>query len=77
MRWTVVALMAALGMAFSMGMAGSAEAAKASKAPKAKQCQAADLTGKKVTFRCGADEKCCWQPIIQQGSCVPASGVCL
>jgi hypothetical protein len=77
MRWTVIALMAALGMVLSMGTGGSAEAAKKAKAPKAKQCQATDLAGKKTTFRCGADEKCCWQPIIQQGSCVPASGVCL
>jgi hypothetical protein len=73
MRW-IVAVIALIAFAMAMNIGSPAEAAKA---PKAKQCLATDAAGKKISFRCAADEKCCWQPIIQKAACIPATGICL
>ena len=35
------------------------------------------LGGAKVTFKCKADEKCCFDAVMGSGTCVAATGVCL
>jgi hypothetical protein len=74
MRWIVsIAAAAALMGTFAVAV----PTADAKKAPTKKQCMATTNTGKKVSFTCAAAEKCCWQPLIQKGACVPAPGICL
>lgn len=76
-RWLAIlgcALAVTLSVSFAVPSGFEAEAAKKAKS---KQCQASDNAGKKVKFKCGADEKCCWDAVLNKGNCVPASGVCL
>lgn len=69
----------ALVVAVTVAMAGSmvfAAVAEAKK-PKAKLCLATDNSGKKVSFKCAADEKCCWAQSTNKAACVKAPGICL
>lgn len=70
----IMSLAAAAAIAVSFGLAAPVEAAKK---PMNKQCLATDSAGKKLSFKCSAAEKCCWQPLIQKAACVPATGICL
>jgi hypothetical protein len=74
MRW-IVSLAAAAALVGTFAIA--VPTAEAKKKPMNKQCMATNSAGKKVSFSCGAAEKCCWQPVIQKAACVPAPGVCL
>ena len=66
----------AAAMALAVGFTVATIATEA-EAAKNKMCKAATMDGKKVSFKCAASEKCCWQPILQKGACVPANGICL
>jgi hypothetical protein len=68
-------------LAIAVAVAGlfafAAPSADAKKKPMNKQCMATTLAGAKTTFKCGAAEKCCWQPLLSKGMCVPANSICL
>jgi hypothetical protein len=51
--------------------------AHAAKKPMSKSCKATGLDGKKVKFKCSAKETCCFDPILNKGTCVSAPGICL
>ncbi len=74
MRTIIAAVMA---VAVGITITTVASPAEAAKKGKNKQCMATNAAGKKVSFKCAASEKCCWQPLIQKGACVPANGICL
>ena len=80
MRWiSALALAAAIGLVMSMAIATDADAqkAKASKF-KNKMCTGTELVSqKKVSFKCKAEEKCCFDAVLGKGNCVAAGGVCL
>ena len=77
MRWiSAVAMTVALALALSFSVSTEAEAKKKSKAPKAKLCQATSIDKKKVSFRCKANESCCYDGLMAKGNCVPAGQVC-
>lgn len=71
-----IALAAALGLAFAMPMGSEAEAAKKKATPKNKLCTATTIDNKKVSFKCKASEKCCFDGLMAKGNCVAASSVC-
>ena len=72
MRW-ISAL--ALGVALEFAM--PVTSAEAGKKPMSKMCMGTDLAGKKISFKCSATEKCCFDAIMGKGTCTPAGGVCL
>lgn len=73
MRWILaIAAAAALSFAIPSGME-----AVAAKKPMNKLCAGQTLGGAKVTFKCKADEKCCFDAVMGSGTCVAATGVCL
>lgn len=78
MRWMgVTALGAALVLAFSLPMSSDAEASKRkASAQKAKMCTGTTFDGKKVSFRCKANESCCFDGLMAKGNCVPKGQVC-
>lgn len=50
---------------------------EAKKAPKNKMCVATALNNTKVSFKCKAAEKCCFDSFTSKGTCVAASASCL
>ena len=44
---------------------------------KNKLCMATSLDNKKVSFKCKAAEKCCYDAIMNKGTCAPAGQVCM
>lgn len=76
MRWIIaLALSLALGLSFMMATSGDAEAKK-KRVPKSKMCSAMSLENKKVSFKCKASERCCFDGLMAKGNCVPAGQVC-
>lgn len=69
----------ALGTAVALGlsMSTSFEADAQGKKFKNKQCTATTVAGAKTSWKCKAEEKCCFDFIQQKGNCVAASAVCL
>ena len=63
------AIMFAIAAIAPMGMQAEAKG-------KNKLCQAMSLDNKKVSFRCKASEKCCYDGLMAKGNCVPAGQVC-
>ena len=51
--------------------------ASAAKKPKGKACTGMTLDNKKVSFKCKAAEKCCFDTLAAKGTCVAASAACL
>ena len=45
--------------------------------PKNKQCSGTALDNKKVSFKCKASEKCCFDAMAAKGTCVASTAVCL
>ena len=77
MRWIAAfAMSATLALAFTLTVSGEAEASKKKAAPKAKLCSATTIDNKKVSFRCKANEKCCYDGLMAKGNCVPPGQVC-
>ena len=70
-----IALSAALALSFAVSSGSDALAAKKS-VPKSKLCTATTIDNKKVSFRCKASEKCCYDGLMAKGNCVPANQVC-
>ena len=64
------AIMFAIAAIAPMGMQAEAKA-------KNKLCQATSLDNKKVSFKCKAAEKCCFDAVTAKGTCVAANAVCL
>lgn len=73
---SALAVSAALALAFTVTTGSEAEAKKAAKS---KSCTATNTqTSKKVSWKCKAEELCCFNPLLNQGSCSPkATGFCL
>lgn len=44
---------------------------------KNKLCQATSLDNKKVSFKCKAAEKCCYDALANKGTCVASSAACI
>jgi hypothetical protein len=63
-----------LALAFAPSFVGDAGAAK--KKPMNKMCMAKGLDGKAQSFKCKADEKCCFDYGANKGNCIAASAVC-
>ena len=63
-----------LGLALALPLGSAAEAAKK---PKNKMCMAKALDGKAVSFKCAANEKCCFNYLTSQGTCPAATATCL
>lgn len=72
LRTAAVALAIAVAGTFAV-----TDTADAAKKPKYNLCKAKDNTGKNVSWKCGTEEKCCWQPLINKSACVPKTGICL
>lgn len=68
-----LALLGAFALALSVPAGFEAEA----KGKKNKLCMATALDGKKMSFKCKAAEKCCYDWLANKGNCVPAGQVCL
>ena len=62
------------GLAAVMPMSIDANAAGK---PKNKLCTGMALDNKKVSFKCKASEKCCFDALAKKGTCVAANAVCL
>lgn len=65
---------AAIGLTVTTGVPTSAEAAKK---PTHNLCKGKDNAGKNISWKCGLEEKCCWQPLVNKAACVPKAGICL
>lgn len=63
-RSTLIAI--ALALAATAPIAGNAEAGKTYKH---KLCKAEDLTGKKITFKCKIDQRCCYSKLLNVSKC--------
>jgi hypothetical protein len=44
---------------------------------KSKSCTATAMDSKKVSWKCKASEKCCFDFITSKGTCVASSAICL
>ena len=73
----VVAVSALLALSFAGVFATDADAKrKKASAPKSKLCTATTIDNKKVSFRCKANESCCYDGLMAKGNCVPQGQVC-
>lgn len=71
---------AVLALGGSLGLSGEAEASKKKASAKAKLCSATNTqTGKKVSWRCDANQICCYNATTNKSSCSPSTvtGFCL
>lgn len=69
---------AAMAAAVSFAVTGVATTdAEAAKKITKNVCKAKTDAGKKVTWNCAPDEKCCWAAATSKAACVPKSGICL
>ena len=75
-KFIAIALGTALALSFAAVTGTDAEAKKKASAPKAKLCMGTTFEGKKVNFRCKANESCCYDGLMAKGNCVPAGQVC-
>ena len=74
MRWLIVIL---FGVALSVALPVGGMDASAAKKVKSRVCTASSLDNKKVSWKCKAGEKCCFDTIMSKGSCAAASAMCL
>ncbi|MBV1696589.1 MAG: hypothetical protein KGP27_19180 [Hyphomicrobiales bacterium] len=74
MRYVIAAAMA---IAVGFTVTAAVSPAEAQSKGKSKMCMATTNAGKKVSFRCAANEKCCWQVVTQKASCLPSTAICL
>ena len=44
---------------------------------KGSRCAVKNIDGKKITWRCKAGQKCCFDWLANKGACVAASEICL
>lgn len=74
----IASLALSLALAFTF-VVSTGTVVEAKKAAKTKSCAATNSdTKKKVSWKCKADEICCYNPTINKGSCSPkATGFCL
>jgi hypothetical protein len=72
---TLVAGLFAAGLMFSVPLAS--DAAAQSKKAKAVQCKATGLDSKPVSWKCKKTEKCCFNPVLNLGTCSSAPTGCL
>lgn len=69
---------AAMAVAVSFAVTGATTTdAEAAKKYTKNVCKATTSAGKKVSWSCGLDEKCCWAAATSKAACVPKSGICL
>ena len=75
---TMIAL-SAVCMALALPMRPATSlAAGAQRAGGVKTCIATSTsTGRRLSWRCQASQKCCFAPLFNAGTCVPAGGICL
>jgi hypothetical protein len=74
MRRFAVAVAIAVAVGFSAMPGTPAEAAKK---VTYNLCKGKDNVGKNISWKCGLEEKCCWQPAINKAACVAKTGVCI
>ena len=66
------------GCALSMALAVPAGfEAEAKGKKKNKLCMATAMDGKQTKWKCKAAEKCCYDWLMNKGTCAPAGQVCL
>ncbi len=70
----MIAAAFATALAFAFAHGTPAEAAKK---PMSKMCMAKALDGKAMSFKCAATEKCCFNYLTSQGTCIAATAICL
>lgn len=68
----VLTLLFAIAMIVPMTVRSDAK-----KGPKHQMCVGTTLDNKKVSFKCKASEKCCFDALAAKGVCVAASATCL
>jgi hypothetical protein len=66
-----------LAVALAFTVAGGVPTADAAKKPTHNLCKAKDNAGKNISWKCGLEEKCCWQPFTNKAACVAKTGICL
>ncbi|MDX2288644.1 MAG: hypothetical protein NW217_07465 [Hyphomicrobiaceae bacterium] len=67
----------ALSIAAALALCVAAPLTAEAGSKKYNACKATTIYGKPVTYKCKADEKCCFSKLTSMKSCVPKSGVCL
>jgi hypothetical protein len=73
MRWLFAVLLGAALMTALPMVAMNADAAK----EKSKACTASGLDSKKVSWKCKASEKCCFDWVTSKGTCIAGTAMCL
>ena len=69
---------AAIAIAASFAITGAMTTeAEAKKKYTKNVCKAKTNAGKKVTWNCAINEKCCWAAATSKAACVPKTGICL
>lgn len=81
MRMTIALAAAALMAASLLPSVAEAAGGRSSNQTRAnglKTCIATSpATGRRVSWQCQANQKCCFAPLFNAGSCAPASAICL
>ena len=78
MRKLIALMLGAVLVAVSLVPAASDGAGRRRGLASAKMCiTSSTTTGKQISWRCPINDRCCYDALLNQGSCVPASGVCL
>lgn len=62
-----------LGLTIAVAAPVGADAAK----PKAMTCKAAGLDGKKTSWTCKSGQTCCWNILLNQGTCGAKGSACM
>ena len=69
---------AAMAVAASFAITGAVSTdAEAAKKYTKNVCKAKTDAGKKVTWNCAVDEKCCWAAATSKASCAKPPAICL
>lgn len=65
------------GAALAISAPIASDAFAKGKKPANKMCKATGWDGKVSKFKCKATEKCCFDYLINKGSCLPKDAICL
>lgn len=73
-KW-ILGVGCAMALAFALAVPGS-DSVEAKARGKNKQCMGTSLIGQKSTWRCKGSERCCYNPVLNVGTC-SKSAACL
>ena len=78
MRLILAALLALAALAPLCAPADAAKAkAKSRDASRStKLCIVSKLDNRRITWKCAASDRCCWDPFVSFGTCMPSNGIC-